>query len=63
MEQDTDFPEEALPLLYIHDGNVLLGGSHIGRVHLWDITMSKQKVVQILRHPGQLTIRLFFPTC
>lgn len=60
VEPDADFPEEALPLLYIHDGNVLLGGSHIGRVHLWDITTSKQKVVQILRHPGQFIIHLSF---
>lgn len=42
-----------LPIQHIHDGNVLLGGSHIGRVHLWDIASSKQKVIQILRHPGQ----------
>jgi WD40 repeat protein len=46
--------EDVLPVLHVHDGNLLLGGSHKGRVHLWDLASPKQKVIQILRHPGQL---------
>lgn len=46
-------PDGPLPTLHIHDGNVLVGGSNMGRVHLWDIASSKQKIVQVLRHPGQ----------
>lgn len=53
--QVSDTPDPAgypAPVLFIHGGCVLLGGSRVGKVYLWDI--ASRNVVQILRHRRKL---------
>lgn len=45
-------PYHPNPVLFVHDGLALLGGSNGGHVHLWDI--ETKRIIQILRHPGEI---------
>ncbi|TFK80345.1 YVTN repeat-like/Quino protein amine dehydrogenase [Polyporus arcularius HHB13444] len=41
----------AVPVLYVHGGNAVIGGSTCGEVHVWDATALR--VHQVLRHAGK----------
>ena len=34
-------PASRIPVLFIHDGHALSGGSQVGNVELWDLRMGK----------------------
>lgn len=43
-----------LPVLYIHNGVSLLGGSHIGKAYVWDVGFnSANPILCTLSHEGQ----------
>lgn len=51
--------QEYLPVLYIHNGVCLLGGSHVGRAHIWEVgSDSANSVLCTLRHKGILIFNL-----
>ena len=36
LEVPTETKDAILPIIYVHDGKALLGGSTIGKMRLWD---------------------------
>lgn len=52
-------PQEFLPVLYIHGGLCLLGGSSIGKAYIWEVgSGSPGSVLKVLSHQGPVDSHL-----